>query len=389
MKMPYKIVSASLALFVTGTSLMYAAPGSTVKAEAAASVTSSMEAQAKGNHSAVKKALREALKTGLPGILVKTNENGKRWAYSAGIADLATEQQMETNYRFRIGSVTKTFTAAAVLQLAGENRLNLDDSIDKWLPGVIQGNGYDGKQITVRQLLNHTSGIADYLKSDKINLMETRKSYTPEEIVKIGLAMPADFAPGKGWSYSNTGYVLLGMLIEKVTGTSYAEEIEKRIIEPLELTDTFLPGNSTVIPGSKHARGYFQPELGKEPIEVTYYNPSVASSAGDIISSAEDLNKFFSALLGGQLLKEEQLKQMLTPVETGRKDFAGYGLGIYAFTLKNGDTVWGHTGGIPGFATFGGGTLGGKHTLAVSTNYLGAAIEHETFIKIVKAEFDK
>ncbi|WP_068775025.1 serine hydrolase [Paenibacillus sp. FJAT-26967] len=389
MKMPYKIVSASLALMVTGISQYNVVPGIAVEAKAASSINSSSEAQAKRNHSAVKQALRDAMETGLPGILVKSTENGKRWAYSIGVADLTTGQQMETNYRFRIGSVTKTFTAAVVLQLAGENRLNLDDSIEKWLPGVVRGNGYEGKEITVRQLLNHTSGISEYLKSDKINLMETRKTYTPEEIVKIGLAMPADFAPGKGWSYSNTGYVLLGMLIERVSGASYAEEIEKRILEPLELSDTFLPGNSAVIPGNKHARGYFQPEFGKEPLDITYYNPSVASSAGDIISSAEDLNKFFSALLGGQLLKEEQLKQMLTPVATGQKDFKGYGLGIYAFNLQNGDTVWGHTGGIPGFATFAGGVLGGKHTLAVSTNYLGTAIEHQTFSKIVKAEFDK
>ncbi|MVO98266.1 serine hydrolase domain-containing protein [Paenibacillus lutrae] len=389
MKMPFKIVSASLALMMTGISLINAVPGIAVEAEAASSRTSSSDTQAKHKHSAVKKALQTAMEAGLPGILVKSTENGKRWAYSAGIADLTTEQQMQTNYLFRIGSVTKTFTATVILQLAGENRLNLDDSIEKWLPGVVHGNGYEGKEITVRQLLNHTSGISEYLKSDKISLMETRKTYTPEEIVSIGLAMPADFAPGKGWSYSNTGYVLLGMLIEKVTGTSYAEEIERRILEPLELSDTILPGNSTVIPGNNHARGYFQPEFGKEPLDVTYYNPSVASSAGDIISSADDLNTFFSALLGGQLLKEEQLKQMLTPVETGLKDIKGYGLGIYAFNLQSGDTVWGHTGGIPGFATFAGGSVGGKHTLAVSTNYLGAAIEQDTFTKIVAAEFDK
>jgi len=235
------------------------------------------------------------------------------------------------------------------------------------LPGVIQGNGYDGNQITIRQILNHTSGIVEYARSKEIDFFtNTKKSFTAEELVKIGLSMPPEFAPGKGWSYSNTGYVLLGILIEKVTGNSYAEEIENRIIEPLELSNTFLPGNSSVIPGTKHARGYLQPDGASELKDVTYYNPSIGSSAGDMISTADDLNKFFSSLLGGKLLKEQQLKQMLTTVPTGIAETGGYGLGIYETKLPNGVSIWGHSGGIPGFSTFAGGTLGGKHTLAVN-----------------------
>ncbi|WP_255289179.1 serine hydrolase domain-containing protein, partial [Bacillus cereus] len=186
-----------------------------------------------------------------------------------------------------------------ILQLAGENRLNLDDYIEDWLPGVIQGNGYDGNKITIRHILNHTSGIAEYSRSKDADFTDTKKSYTAEELVKMGVSLPPDFAPGEGWSYSNTGYVLLGILIEKVTKNSYAEEIENRIIEPLELSNTFLPGNSSVIPGTNHARGYFQPDGASELKDVTYYNPSAGSSAGDMISTADDLNKFFSYLLGG------------------------------------------------------------------------------------------
>ncbi|MFJ7991172.1 serine hydrolase domain-containing protein [Peribacillus frigoritolerans] len=388
MKTRSKITFASLALLIAGSSLLYTTPTSFVKADPTKSVSSSLQTSTQRDHSSVKQAMRDTLQLGFPGILVKTSEGGKTWGYAAGIADLSTKKPMKTDFRFRIGSVTKTFTATVVLQLAGENRLNLDDSIEKWLPGVIQGNGYDDKQITIRQLLNHTSGIAEYTRSKDFDMMDTKKSYTVEELVKMGISLPPDFAPGKGWSYSNTGYVVLGILIEKVTGNSYAEEIENRIIEPLELSNTFLPGNSSVIPGTKHARGYIQPDGASELKDVTYYNPSMGSSAGDMISTADDLNKFFSYLLGGKLLKEQQLKQMLTAVPTGTAELGEYGLGISKTKLPNGVSIWGHGGTIPGFLTFAGGTLGGKHTLAVNLNSLKAD-SPDPFKNILLAEFSK
>ncbi|MCR8857970.1 MULTISPECIES: serine hydrolase domain-containing protein [Bacillus] len=385
MKTRSQITFASLALLIAGSSLLYTTPTSIVKAESTQNVSSSLQTSTQRDRNSVKQVMRDTLQLGFPGILAKTSEGGKTWSYAAGIADLRTKKPMKTDFRFRIGSVTKTFTATVVLQLAGENRLNLDDSIEKWLPGVIQGNGYDGNQITIRQILNHTSGIAEYLRSKDADMMNTKKTYTAEELVKIGLSLPPDFAPGKGWSYSDTGYVLLGILIEKVTGNSYAEEIENRIIEPLELSNTFLPGNSSVIPGTNHARGYVQPDGASELKDVTYYNPSIASSAGDMISTADDLNKFFSYLLSGKLLKEQQLKQMLTTVPTGSAEISGYGLGIYETKLPNGVSIWGHTGSIPGFVTLVGGTLGGKHTLAVNLNSMGKA----NFKNILLAEFSK
>ncbi|PEE27464.1 MULTISPECIES: serine hydrolase domain-containing protein [Bacillus cereus group] len=389
MKTRSQITFASLALLIAGSALLYTSPTSIVKAAPTQNVSSSSQTSTQRDRTSVKQAMRDTLQLGYPGILAKTSEGGKTWGYAAGVADLSTKKPMKTDFRFRIASVTKTFTATVVLQLAGENRLNLDDSIEKWLPGVIQGNGYDGNQITIRQILNHTSGIVEYARSKEIDFFtNTKKSFTPEELVKIGLSMPPEFAPGKGWSYSNTGYVLLGILIEKVTGNSYAEEIENRIIEPLELSNTFLPGNSSVIPGTKHARGYLQPDGASELKDVTYYNPSIGSSAGDMISTADDLNKFFSSLLGGKLLKEQQLKQMLTTVPTGIAETGGYGLGIYETKLPNGVSIWGHSGGIPGFSTFAGGTLGGKHTLAVNLNNLKAD-SPDPFKNILLAEFSK
>lgn len=388
MKKSYSIKLASLAVLLAGTTLF--TPGFTVKAESTQNISNSSEAHDQKNLNGWKQVMQETVQLGTPGILAKAFNNGKTSSYTAGVADLSTKKSMKSNYRFRIGSVTKTFTATTVLQLVGENRVQLDDPIEKWLPGLIQGNGYDGNQITIRQLLNHTSGIAEYLKSKDADIMNSKKTYTAEEIVKIGLALPPDFSPGKGWSYSNTGYVILGMLIEKITGNSYAEEIEKRIIEPLDLSNTFLPGNSPVIPGNNHARGYMKIDETSELKDMTYYNPSLANSAGDMISDADDLNKFFSSLLGGKLLKETQLKEMMTTVPTEREDIGhGYGLGIYETKLPNGASVWGHTGGIPGFTTFAGGVMGGKHTLAVSTNSLGVIDIGTQFNKMMQIEFKK
>ncbi|HFJ9283351.1 TPA: serine hydrolase domain-containing protein [Bacillus toyonensis] len=383
MKKRSKITCASLALLIGGSSLLYITSNSIVKAESTQNVSSSLQTSTQSDRTSVKNAIRDALQLGYPGILANISKGGKTWSYAAGIADVRTKKPMKADFRFRIGSVTKTFIATVLLQLSGENRLNLDDSIEKWLPGVIQGNGYDGNQITIRQILNHTSGIADYMNSKDFDIMDTKKSYTAEEFVKMGISLPPEFAPGKGWSYSNTGYVLLGILIEKVTGNSYAEEIENRIIEPLDLSNTFLPGNSSVIPGTKHARGYIQLDGASELKDVTYINPG--SSDGDMISTADDLNKFFSYLLSGKLLKEQQLNQMLTTVPTDREG-TGYGLGIVEFKLPNGVSVWGHRGSVLGFSTFVGGTLGGKHTLAVNLNSFNFS-NPDPFKSILLAEF--
>ncbi|HDR7472210.1 serine hydrolase domain-containing protein [Bacillus toyonensis] len=385
MKKRSKITCASLALLIGGSSLLYITSNSIVKAEPMQNVSSSLQTSTQSDRTSVKNAIRDALQLGYPGILANISKGGKTWSYAAGIADVRTKKPMKADFRFRIGSVTKTFIATVLLQLSGENRLNLDDSIEKWLPGVIQGNGYDGNQITIRQILNHTSGIADYMNSKDFDIMDTKKSYTAEEFVKMGISLPPEFAPGKGWSYSNTGYVLLGILIEKVTGNSYAEEIENRIIEPLDLSNTFLPGNSSVIPGTKHARGYIQLDGASELKDVTYINPG--SSDGDMISTADDLNKFFSYLLSGKLLKEQQLKEMLTTVPTDREG-TGYGLGIVEFKLPNGVSVWGHRGSVLGFSTFVGGTLGGKHTLAVNLNRFNFS-NPDPFKSILLAEFRK
>ncbi|MEH7814512.1 serine hydrolase domain-containing protein, partial [Bacillus toyonensis] len=205
MKKCNSIKLASFAVLLAGTALF--TPDFTVTAESTQNISSSSQVHDQKNRNGWKQVMQETVQLGAPGILAKAYNNGKTSSYTAGVADLSTKKPVKSDYRFRIGSVTKTFTATTVLQLVGENRVQLDDSIEKWLPGLIQGNGYDGNQITIRQLLNHTSGIAEYLKSKDADIMNSKKTYTAEEIVKIGLSLPPDFSPGKGWSYSNTGYV--------------------------------------------------------------------------------------------------------------------------------------------------------------------------------------
>ncbi|GAA3141534.1 hypothetical protein GCM10010449_71700 [Streptomyces rectiviolaceus] len=232
---------------------------------------------------------------------------------------------------FRAGSITKTFIATVVLQLAAEHRLSLSDPVERHLPGLIRGKGLDGRTLALRALLTHTSGLADYTTDTK-GLVPL----TPTEAVRTALAHPAT-TPGR-WSYSNTNYVILGMVIKQVTGRSYATETERRIITPLRLSGTSFPGTRTTLP-SPHGRAY----TGQGQ-DVTALDPSVAGAAGELISTLADLNRFYAALLTGRLLPSPQLRQMFnTRAAEGR-----YGMGLYPQKLPCGTTVWGHNGRITG-----------------------------------------
>ncbi|MGO4428014.1 serine hydrolase domain-containing protein, partial [Streptomyces sp. MCAF7] len=179
----------------------------------------------------------------------------------AGTAERGTGRPMPRNGRFRIGSAAKTFTATVVLQLVGEGRMSLEDTVEQWLPGVVRGNDNDGSQITVRQLLQHTSGIRDVLpeipalNSADGYRAERFRTYTPAELVRLAIQHPPNFSPGAGWSYSNTNYVLAAMIIHEVTGRSWVQEVNDRIIRPLGLRDTSTPGAFPFILGP-HAHSY-------------------------------------------------------------------------------------------------------------------------------------
>ncbi|WP_030548454.1 serine hydrolase [Streptomyces albus] len=328
-------------------------------------------------HEATQKALDAQVELGLPGVLFQAAGRHGVWNGSSGVADLETERPRLPQDRFRVGSITKTFVATVLLQLESERRIDLDDTVEKWLPGVVRGNGHDGRKITVRQLLNHTSGIFDYTSdtafAEKMfgpGFQEHRyDTWTPEQLVDIATAHEPDFAPGTDWNYSNTNYVLAGMVIERVTGAEYAEEIERRILRPLRLRATTVPGTDPDVP-RPHGRAYST--LGGDPEEkihdTTELNPSIAGAAGEMISTTGDLNRFYRALVRGKLLPERQLKAMLTTVETGEEGMKHYGLGISPQTLSCDVTIWGHTGGIHGSSSAATVTRTGDHAAAFNVN---------------------
>jgi D-alanyl-D-alanine carboxypeptidase len=256
--------------------------------------------------------------------------------------------------------VTKTFTAAVILQLAGEGRLGLDDPVERWLPGVVPA----GAAITVRQLLNHTSGLYNYtrdLTADGI-LRDRSRQWTPYEIVEQAVRREPDFPPGTSRAYNNTAYVLLGMVIQQVTGSSYAEQIRRRILHPLDLRRTRVDDHDESLP-EPHARGYLT--VAGKPVDLTVCSPSHAGAAGGMISTAADLNRFFAELMTGNLIGASERQEMLATVATGTPGVDS-GLGIARYTLPNGTVVWGKDGGFHGYRTWVFQTADTAHQLTVS-----------------------
>lgn len=350
----------------------------------AVSVSSSAApATADRDHPRLRSVLADAVADGVPGVLGRAevrhrDRDGelRTWQGAAGVADRRSRAPRLAGERFRIGSVTKTFVATVVLQLAAERRLELDAPVARWLPGVLRGRGHDGRRTTVRQLLNHTSGVFDYTDSPAFRrqllgpafLVHRFDTHTPAQLVRTAMAHPPEFAPGGGWRYSNTNYVLAGMIVEAVTGRDYGAEVERRIIGPLGLRDTSVPGAAPGIPG-RHARGYatLSGTRPRPPQDVTALNPSLAGASGEMISSARDLVVFLRALLGGRLLPDRQLREMTAtvPTETVRER---YGLGLSARQLPCGRTVWGHDGGIHGSASVAFTTRDGSRAAAFNAN---------------------
>ncbi|AKJ13161.1 peptidase [Streptomyces incarnatus] len=328
-------------------------------------------------HAATRTAVEAAVAAGVPGVTATAEDRHGTWSTTAGVGDLRTGRPRSTADRYRVGSITKTFVATVLLQLEAEGRLSLDDTVDTWLPGVVRGHGHDGRRITIRRLLNHTSGIFDYTSdADFGRAVFTRDgfarhrydTYTPGELVTIALRHEPYFAPGTSWKYSNTNYVLAGMVIEKVTGHPYATEIERRLIAPLRLRGTSLPGTRITVPRPS-SRAYSKFNDPTSPAyDVTTLNPSLASSAGEMISDSADLDRFYGALLGGKLLPPAQLKEMKTTVEATGIPNTRYGLGLMDTRLTCGVHVWGHNGGIHGSASTAMTTADGRHAIAFNFN---------------------
>ncbi|MFS8359091.1 serine hydrolase domain-containing protein [Streptomyces sp. CWNU-52H] len=322
------------------------------------------------------------LRTGTVGVVARsTGPRGSRYA-TAGVADKATGEAPRLGDRFRMASASKTFVATVLLQLVGEGRLSLDDSVAHWLPGVVSGHGNDGAAITVRQLLQHTSGLFNYTEdfpefADAAGYQADRyTTWTPEQLVAIAMRHAPKFAPGKGWSYSNTNYILAGMIIQKVTGHSWEQEVTGRVIRPLGLRDTLAPTTYARIPG-RHLRGYSSFGEEGEPIDVTEFNPSAGGAAGSMISTTADLTRFYEALLGGRLLRPAELKAMRTTVPATELDEAwpgvSYGLGLMRVPLSCGGDYYSHGGDLPGYTTRDGVSADGSRTVVLSATGDGSS----------------
>jgi D-alanyl-D-alanine carboxypeptidase len=314
----------------------------------------------------LQQAADQMVADGVPGVIIMTRRGQQVSDVVAGLADKATGQPMQAQDRVHIGSITKTFVATVVLQLAAEGRLSLNDSVQRWLPGVIAGHGYDPARITIRQLLQQTSGIRDYLDDPEFQTVKAlEKTWQPQQLVDIALRLGP---PVHGWLYSNTNYILLGMLIQKVTGQSPITEISRRILVPLGLRGTSFPLTSTAIP-SPYAHGYY----GSQDV-TNVENPSSAWTAGAMISTVGDVATFYRALLTGRLLPPAQQRELLTTIpvdDTGELFAEHYGLGIYSVQLSCG-TAWGHDGGYPGgFKTIAYTSRdGSRQAVMVYNNYL-------------------
>ncbi|MDI3404238.1 serine hydrolase domain-containing protein [Streptomyces cavernicola] len=347
----------------------------------ATAFTTPAQADSGRGHRATQEAMDAAVEAGVPGVAGQARDADGVWKGTSGVGDRETGAPRSAHDRYRIGSLTKTFVSTVLLQLQAEGRIDLDDPVDKWLPGVVDGNGHDGTKISVRRLLNHTSGIFNYTsdpdvarKSFTTDFLKHRyDTYTAEQVVDIAMSHEPTFEPGTDWSYSNTNYALAGMVIEKVTGRAYADEIEARIIDPLDLDATTLPGTDPKVPAPS-SRAYSKlapPDDQDAPIhDVTEMNPSVAGAAGAMISDSADVNRFYTSLLRGKLLPERELKEMKTTVPTGEDSpKLEYGLGLMKLGgLTCGTELWGHSGGINGSSTYGVTTENGDHSLAFNFN---------------------
>ncbi|MFI6323341.1 serine hydrolase domain-containing protein [Nonomuraea sp. NPDC050556] len=334
----------------------------------------------------LQKVIQEIVDSGFTGVQLRVRDERGEWVGSAGVSKLGEPGAPPVNGHVRIGSNTKTFTATLVLQLVAEGKVELDTPADDYLPEL----GLD-RRITVRMLLQHTSGVfnftGEYFEDGTVapgipwqgqEWVDNRfRTYEPEELVRLALSKPARFEPGADWSYANTNYVVLRLLIEKVTGRSYAEEMERGILGPLGLSDTVAPTTQTGIP-EPHAHAYYR--YDETTVDVTEQNPSWISSGGDMISTTADLQTFISALVGGKLLPASLLEEMFTPEAK-----VGYGLGVFVQPTECGGTVITHNGGIAGHAALMYSTRDGSRTLTAALNYvddaglsLGAAFQQAT-----------
>ncbi len=313
----------------------------------------------------LQRIVRSLVAAHVPGAVVFVRTPKGVRSAAAGLASLQPRVAMHATDRYRIASVTKTFVATVVLQLAAEGKLSLNDPVERWLPRMVP----NGASITLRELLNHSSGLFDYDQDQawvSARTADPGREWSPHELVAIATSHPPLFSPGADWSYSNTNYILLGLVVEAATGKTLAEELQDRVFEPLALGSTSYP-TGTGIP-SPFAHGYF---VSRPPLPVpagtlidvsTILSPS-AWGAGQIVSNTHDLTTFFAALLKGRLLPARFLAQM----KAGSPVSLNYGLGLRN-TFTPCGKAFGHDGDIPGYRNVVWATANGRRVASIMVN---------------------
>ncbi|GIG69250.1 GNAT family N-acetyltransferase [Phytomonospora endophytica] len=336
------------------------------------------------------RVMQEIVDSGITGFQLRVSDEHGEWTGSAGLAELDGNTPPVVDGYHRIGSNTKTFTAVALLALVAEGRVALDTAVADYLPEF----GFDPR-ITVRMLLQHTSGIFNFtgevytdgsVESDitlngaavipgitwqgKAWVEQRFRTYEPEELVRLALSKNPRFEPGADWSYANTNYVVLRLIIEKVTGSALSEELQRTVFGPLGLTHTIVPGASSDIP-APHAHAYYRYDNDgtEDTIDVTVHNPSWISTGGDMISTTADLQAFITGLVTGKLLPAEILTEMFDAYPA-----IGYGLGVFVQDAPDGGgKLITHNGGAMGHAALMYTTLDGSKTLTAALNYVDDA----------------
>jgi D-alanyl-D-alanine carboxypeptidase len=280
-----------------------------------------------------------------PGLFALVAEDGRvLFSGSAGTADLRVPRPIHESDRFRIGSLTKTYVATLVLQLVDEGALGLDDPLQRHLPGVLAST----EPVTVRHLLQLRSGLPDYVSvlARTLDPAVFARYWSPRQLIALSLGEPDRRPPGEEFRYSNTDYILLGLVVEAVTGERLEAALWRRICYPLDMRETDLPSADPYLRGP-HATGYLRLP-GGEPQEFTTMTPSESWASGAIISTPGEVVRFLDALFNGRLLAREQLAVMfdVQPVDRER----AYGCGLYRYLLPDGQAVYGHRGSVVGFS---------------------------------------
>ncbi|MGK5671849.1 serine hydrolase domain-containing protein [Micromonospora sp. URMC 106] len=330
----------------------------------------------------LKSALDGVHRAGMPGVFAEVRHGGQVWRDASGVADVKTGRPVRPDMRHRVGSITKTFTAVAVMQEVEKGRIELDAPIGRYLPQLVPGQR--GDRITVRMLLNHTSGFPEYLPYAFPSLQEfpsataakslddnRSRQFSPAELIKMGVEAPPAGEPGGPTGvYSNTNYLLLGELLEQVTGDTAEGYITRNVIERAGLRNTEFPTGMRVKgPHSRMYEGLFG--VIDPPRDYSVYNMSWVGTGAALVSTVEDMNRFYRLLFSGKLVKPSSLAQMqrTNPVlgQDGYKT-KDYGLGLLRVTIPDCGTFWGHDGTVWGAETMVLTSSDGKRQLSVAMN---------------------